>query len=154
MSLSSSKKNFKWKVQNGTSHQSVCHGKMAARGATFFCKGANLCQHTPMSWSPAHLQLFGTSSSFQSAAILWVRHHQTNKQTSPASKQDQWSQLECNLSNPVICRSKGVRLSASSLLLLLLCTSTSFGCTCKKQGGRIWLRGCYRQHNQHIVLGP
>lgn len=43
----------------------------------------------------------------------------SGEKTSGTSKQDSWSQLKCNLSNPVIWRSKGFPLSISSLLSLL-----------------------------------
>lgn len=38
----------------------------------------------------------------------------SGEKTSRTSKWDSWSQLKCNLSNPVICRSKGFPLSASA----------------------------------------
>lgn len=41
-----------------------------------------------------------------------------SEKTSLTSKRDSWSQLKCNLSNPVILRSKGFPLSAFSLCCL------------------------------------
>lgn len=54
----------------------------------------------------------------------------SREKTSRTSKRDSWSQLKCNLSNPVIWRSKGFPLSVSSLSRLCCGPVWASVCAC------------------------
>lgn len=116
--------------------------KMAALCPTFFIFLSiplRCTKNLPITFSPlTHALSYSSQTGCNSSTFfigIMVRCHffaatqTTNKQTSPASKRDHRSQLECNLSNPVICRSKG----RSSLLLRSASTCSAPRVTTKKE---------------------
>lgn len=62
------------------------------------------------------------------------------EKTSRTSKRDSWSQLKCNLSNPVIWRSKGFPLSVSSLYRL--CCGPAWASVCVYMFVFVCMCGC------------